>query len=319
MSLTIHTQQRRQQWVAAVALAAFTWGCSANYNGERLFWKAQQFHSSLTKEGQPSPEQVGSVIAAFNRVIEKAPGTMWAARSYLVIGSLHATQKRFEEARQAYQLILQNYNQYKELSLDARLAIAKTYEAENNWNKAVKSYYDLTDYYPWSRTGLEAPLYIAAMDEKRQEREAATKAYQTAVRHYTKLMPDAPNPELANQAKSYLALAYQRLGEWEQAIGVLEELSVSLPEANRPLVLLTLASIYQMKLGSATKAEEIYTKLIQEFPDHPMGKVAKAQLASLGVGQPAAQPAATGQPPLETPASRAPVTSAPSAAGRPNP
>ena len=279
-------RRRAGQVAVCLAASALISGCSANYNGERLFWKAQQLNKALAKEGHLSPEQLTTVVNAFNKVIQKTPDTSWAARANLIVGSLYASQKRFTEAREVYQLLLQNYNQYKELSLGARVAIAKTYEAEDNWSEAVKSYRDIAEFHPWTRMGLEAPLYIAAMHEKHQERDLAMKAYESAAKRYGKLIPDAPTPELGNQAKAFLALAYQRLGDWQQAISVLEDLASNTPEANRPLILLTLASIYQARLGSAKKAGEIYTKLIQEFPDHPAGKVAKAQLAHLGLEQP---------------------------------
>jgi len=298
-------------WLLAAGLISA--GCSANYNGERLFWKAQRLNAAMAKESQPSSEQTAAVVAAFNRVIQKTPGTSWAAQSHLIIGSLYATQKRYSEARETYHLLLQNYNQYKELSLSGRLAIAKTYEAEDNWAEAVKCYREISEYHPWSRMGLEAPVYIAAMHEQRQERDQAVRAYEFAVKRYSKMIPDSPNPDLGSQAKGYLALAYQRLGDWDQAINVLEDLSANVPETNRPLVLLTLASIYQTKLGSARKAEETYAKLLRDFPDHPMGKVAKAQLGNLWLGQPPAAPSS------DTPPQEPTVLSAPAPSGVPIP
>jgi tetratricopeptide (TPR) repeat protein len=278
--------RRAGQVAAGLAVAALISGCSANYDAERLFWRAQQLNKALAKEGPPSPERLATVVDAFNKVIKKTPDTSWAAQAHLIIGSLYASQKRFTEAREVYQLLLQNYNQYKELSLSAKLAIAKTYEAEDNWSEAISYYRDISEFHPWSRMGLEAPLYIAAVHEQRRERDLAMKAYESAAKRYAKLIPDAPTSELGNQAKAFLALAYQRLGSWEQAITALEDLASNAPEASRPLILLTLASVYQARLGSAKKAGEIYAKLIQDYPDHPMGKLAKAQLAHLGLEQP---------------------------------
>ena len=98
--------------------------------------------------------------------------------------------------------------------------------------------------------------------------------------------------------KGYLVLAYKRLGQWNDATKILEEL-VNMPAGtNRPLALLTLGAIYQTKLSNPEKAEAAYTKLVQEFPDHPFGKAAKAQLARMGVSVVPAQTPSPAPSPL---------------------
>ena len=259
-------------------------GCSASYNSERLFWKAQQLNAPILKDpAHATPEQFAAAIHAFDQVIQKTPGTLWAARAQLATGTLHAMQKQYRQARDAYALVLQNYNRHQDLCLGARFSTAKTYEAEQNWDEAVRMYRELSDYHPWSVIGLEAPLYIARIYEVRKEPDEATKAYERAAGLYTKLMPDAPTPELATHAKGYLALAYQRLHEWDKAITILEELASAPQGTNRPLILITLGMIYQAKLDNSQKAEEAYTALLKEFPEHPLVKVAKVQLEHLGL------------------------------------
>ena len=258
-------------------------GCSPTYNGERLFWKAQQLNAVITKDpAKATPEQYTRAIAAYNRVVQQTPGTAWAARSHFAIGSLYGLQKQYEQAREQLRLILQNYNSERELCLDARLGIAKTYEAEQNIDEAVKMYDAIAEYHPWSRMGLEAPLYVAAVYKRQGKTELATKAYEHAVHVYTKLIPDAPTPDATNQVKGYLALAYQWGSEWIEAVKLLEEIVDAPSGVNRPLVLLTLGSIYQTKLGQLDTAEAVYRKLAQEFPEHPFGKTAKTQLEQMG-------------------------------------
>ena len=251
-------------------------GCSAAYNGERLFSKAAAFNTTLQKDA--TPEQYAEAIRNFEQVTQKAAGTAWAARAHVAIGSLYALQKQYANARQAFGLAIQNYNQYRTLCQSARYAIAKTYEAEQQWDEAVKLYEEIADYYPLTQMGLEAPLYIAAGYTKHQETELAAKAYESAAHRYAKLIPDLPTPEAALTVKGYLVLAYQQIGEWDDAVTLLEEMESAPQQVNRPLVLLSLGSIYQAKRGDAAKAQALYTKLAEEFPDHPFGKIAKARL-----------------------------------------
>ncbi len=277
-------QWRNPGVVGFACCAILLAGCSRSYNGERLFWKAQQLNAPIVKDLKATtPEQFAKATHAFERVIKEAAGTVWAARAQVAVGSLYSMQKQYGKAREAFALVLQNYNQYQDMCLGARFATARTYEAEKRWEEAVKVYTDIADYHRWTTVGLEAPLYIARTYEQRKQSEEARRAYERAVRRYTNLIPDAPTPELAVQVKGFLILAYQRLGDWEHAVQTLEDLVSTPAGTNRPTVLFSLGSIYQSKLLSPKKAQSAYSTLIQEFPDNPFSKVAKAQLEKMGL------------------------------------
>ena len=282
-------------------------GCSANYNGERLFWKAQQVSAPITKhQGNVPPEQFAQALQSFERVIREAPGTVWAARAQLAVGSIYSLQASYPKAREAYALVLKNHNQFQDLVFTARLATAKTYEIEKNWLAAVKTYYEITDYHPWIQVGLEAPLYIAVQYQSQGASEEANKALDRAIGIYTKLIPKAPTPELASKVKGYLAQTYERLSRWEEAVKLLREILDAPKGANRPLAYLMLGSIYQTRLNDMKKAEEVYAKLIQEYPNEEVTKLARVQLEHLR---------AAGQSPKPAPSSGA--GTAPSAPAAP--
>jgi len=267
-----------------LALGLLICGCSASYDGERFYWKALRDTAPLMNDlSRATPEQFAQAIARLEQVVQQSPGSVWAGRAQSTIGSLYSAQKRYRQAREAYALVLQNYPSYPLLCFSARLGTAKTYEIEQNLGEAVKAYRAVIDYHPWTRMGLETPFYIAKMYEARQQSGRARNAYERAIQHYTKLIPLAPNPEMAIQVKWHLALAHQRLREWEEAIEILEELAKAPEGVNRPLALLTLGALYHGKMHNLQRAQEIYTALSREFPEHPFGKAAKAQLSRLVV------------------------------------
>lgn len=275
------------QRIALVYCALILAGCSASYHGERWFWKAQHLQTSVAKDlSKATPEQFAKLIEAFQLVTTKAPETIWAARAQTMVGSLYATQKEYAKARAALALVLQEYNQYQDVVLAARIAISKTYEVEQDWDNAIKSYQEISDYHPWSTVGLQVPLSIAAKYEQQRKPELAKSAYDRSIRFYTGLIPDAPTVELEAQAKGYLAQALERLGQWDQAAKTLEELLTAPKGANRPLTLLMLGSIYQTKLQHPEKAVELYQQLIREFPKHPYVKLATIQLQHLNAAVP---------------------------------
>jgi tetratricopeptide (TPR) repeat protein len=227
-------------------------------------------------------EQFEQSLRAFQKVVDKSPGTVWAGRAQVAIGSLHSLQKDYAKARDAYALVFQNYNQYKDLVLNARVATAKTYEEETNWPEAMRVYREIEEHHPWSQIGMEVPLYIAIHLQKEGNTAEANEGFERALKVYSKLVTDAPNPNASAQAKGYLAQAYQRLGRWDDAITTLNELLQAPEGVNRPLTLLMLGSIYQTKLHDADKAEAAYTQLLEESPESPLAKLAKVQLESMG-------------------------------------
>jgi tetratricopeptide (TPR) repeat protein len=280
--LAQHAAQVASVCIMLTALALT--GCSTSYNGERLLMKANELSVPIMKNpSTATPDQFAKAIAAFERVTQEARGTVSAAQAHLSIGSLYALQKQYDEARAAYGQTLQNYNRYKDLCLNARTAIAKTYEDEARWDEAANVFNEIADFYPWTKMGLEAPLYIGAMYAKHQQPDKAADATARAVARYKRLIPEVPNPTFGMELKAYLALGYQQLSDWDNAIAMLEELAGASSGVNRPLVLLSLGSIYQAKLGDAQKAQAAYLKLAEEFPEHPFAKIAKERLQQFTV------------------------------------
>lgn len=270
--------------VCVVSMALLASGCSTASDGERLFWSAQRINAPIaTDPGRATPEQFADAIAAFERVIRTARGTEWAARAHVAIGSLYALQGQYDSARDAYDRVLLDHAQRKDLCLTARVATAKTYEVERRWEDAVQVYQDLSEFHPWSTLGLEAPLHIAAIYERQGEPGRGVEARERAVLTYLKAISMAPTSETAAQAKSYLALAYHQLGNWDAAVKTLEELAALPAGVNRPLVLLSLGSLYEAQRGRQQAAEQASTRLASESSEPPSARGGGTRLEHLGM------------------------------------
>jgi tetratricopeptide (TPR) repeat protein len=273
--------------VAAILLsAACAAGCSAEYRAERRYWQAEQVAAPILKNPQAArPEQMAAAAAAYARVIQRVPGTLWAARAQGRIATLHVLQQDYDQARLAYQQLVRLYGRYPQLCLWAQQALARTYEAQDRWPEAVAAYEDLVEAHPWSQAALGMPLYVARGQEQRQP-EQAERAYQLAVNRYLQWAARAPTAEVKVAIKHYLANAYQRLKQWPEAIGVLQELANQPNDPNRPLTLVTLGAIYQEKLQEPALAKAAYVQLIEAYPDHPLVQTAREQLERLPASSP---------------------------------
>ena len=267
-----------------LTLAATLAGCSASYESERLFWNAHRLRAQILEDpGGASPEQFEQAIEAFRLVTRKRRGSELAARAHLAIGSLYALQRQYGRAREAFETLVKEHGADRSLRLRGLAAIVRTHEAEQAWEEVVAAYRRIAEEAPWSVLGLEVPLRIAAVHEHAGEPEQGAREYRRAVETYRDQRANAPSPEVAGYVTGYLALAYQPLCEWRLAVETLEELADGPAAANRPLALLTLGAIYESKLSKQEQAEAMYQKLVREFPEHPLGTVARLHLEHLGV------------------------------------
>ena len=266
-------------WAAVLLLA----GCSPEYAGERFLWKAERLAAPIFKDpNSASPEAAQKAIQAFARVIRKAPGTASAAKAQVGIGFLHAAQRRFDFAREAFDLAIKNYGGEVETVITALVATAKSYEAEGDWPSAEKVYRDLSSLYPWSSQGMEAPLYIGDSYSQRGMSSEARQAYEKAVQAYEHLLQEVPSQDLGARISGYLLVAYERLENWKRAAEVLDDLLRRAPDkTNHPMLLFELANIYLQKLRDPAKAKAVYDKLIAEYPDHALARLARENVAGI--------------------------------------
>jgi tetratricopeptide (TPR) repeat protein len=279
-----------------VVLLAGATGCSDSYKGERLLWRAQQKAAQVFIDPKnASDEQVERALKAYQQVIEKTPGTTSAVKAHMDIAKLYLSQEDFEKARETYAAVLKNYHQYKSFAFEARVATARTYEIQKRWRDAIDAYEDIYDRHPWSSVGMQVPLYIAQLYNRLGDTEKMNRAFERAVRTYTKQVPDAPTPIMANRVRSYLALVYQQLGIYDKAAQVLEDIVKADDVFNRPAAMLSLATLYEQRLNKQEKANALYWKLYNDYPDTPFHNAAKVRLEKLGLMQPGQQDSASQQ------------------------
>ena len=96
------------------------------------------------------PTNTGAFINKYNK-------TIYAKEAQLMLGNLYSLRKNYTQARLEYQkAICPN----KELSAQAEATIAKTYELEGNWDKALTIYKSVIQDYPLTSTGFFIPMYL---------------------------------------------------------------------------------------------------------------------------------------------------------------
>lgn len=274
-------------WFAAllIVLAAGAYGCSAEYDAEKLYWRAERQALPVSKNpSAASDEQMLAAVKAFESVVQQAAGTVSAAKSQFALGSLYAIRKDYPKAIEAYQLVIRNHSQFQDFLFAARIALANIYRIQQDRHNLIAVYKDISQYHPWSVLGLEVPLILAddAASQAHGDVDAGVTAYQAAAAYYINLFDKAPSEALTLRAKAQLVVVFQRLNKWAEAAALLEELAASKANSvNRPMVMLTLASLYETKLKNPERAWQVYEQLAAEHADLPVGKAAAERLKAM--------------------------------------
>ncbi len=209
----------------------------------------------------------------YQQIIRKYPQTKELGTVYLALGGIDFSQEKYQDAREDFRYVLDHYRNDNNSCIQAQLAIAKSYELENNWNKALNEYQWLMENYPQTLQSMEIPLYIADYYNNKQDNNLAKSSYENAIQKYRDITNTYPNTRLATIAYDYMATCFLRLEKWGEAGEILQSmLSSELPAVVQINTYLKLGSIYDTKLNEAEKAVKVYSDLLQKYPQIPMAQ-----------------------------------------------
>ncbi len=301
----MHNDQQRIGMVVLALGLAICSGCGPELTGKRLYMEAKEQLASIQDPAKASKELIAKPIQGFERVVQRAPGTVWAARADVTLGSLYASRGEYDRAQEAFARLTKDCGTYLDLCGTARLGIAKIYEAQNRWDQAIAMYDELAKQHPWAGPGLAAPLYVAGLYHDHGDEQAAKAAYERAAQFYVERVPQAPTAALKAQAQEYLISIYQRLHQWDKAIAALQELLQEPDGVDKPRVLMEIAAIYERDLKDASKAQDVYSEIVAKYPEDAMAEGARQRLEELKKAPPTPQADTSSQGSLK---SRVPST-----------
>ena len=255
-------------------------GCSPSYQAEREFWKAEKMLSGVTRSvvQEHGPQVFDPIIATFEKIYEQYPGTEKAAESLFVISNLYLRQKKYPEAIQTLEKIVQNFSDLRDRAPEARYGIAGIYEVMGQWEKAEVLFWETAEYHPYHPKGLYAPVHVVLHYKKVKDKEGMALAYQKAVEFYEKTLKQTGPIQAASSLRNYLALAQLANGSWREARATWDNLAKDFPESDfAPLALLASGELSGKK-GEYKEAVASYQDYLNRYPKHALVKRTMVQL-----------------------------------------
>ena len=197
-------------------------------------------------------------VAEYKNIIEKYPTLNQAEEAYFVIARIRTSQNLFQPAIRAYELYIKNYpkGDYTVMAYFNAASLykdtGKTTEALKYFGEILKDYTNQTWFYSW------AAIYSGDIYVGRRDFDAAIESYQRVIR-------SDKNKVLYALALLHRAQACMEKNDFITAKAVFNALLRSNNFFQEEALYGLGKSHY--KLGEYELAREVYTSLLQMFPD----------------------------------------------------
>lgn len=230
-----------------------------------------------------------SALALFQGIVQRRPGTDHAARSQFLIGDLLASRGQYAEAIVQLNKVLTSYFQHS-VAASAQYRVARCLDALGRKADATGSYQAVVSGYPLEP---EAPAaaYMAGVGLLAQNRpRAAAPYFQIVLDRYVastvdpsrSVRPITPErQELIDAALCLLLYSYRTAGDLGQVAGAPHLLLQKMPPSHSPwrAYALLIDADAMAAQSRHPEAQATLERLIQDFPDHPVGASATKLLA----------------------------------------
>lgn len=206
-----------------------------------------------------------------------------AASAQLGIGMALYYEKKYNRARDE----LTAAEHFKGAGYDAQAEAtyyrARSFEKQNDWQRALGEFSYLRANYPISRRGMEAPMYVAGYYQSKGESRLATEAFDDAEEDYRKLMDIySARSDIVARATWFLARCFRMQKRWEEAVDLLKTLATRYPQTPEGYSAIPLAAeILSSKLNKPKDAAAMIKLFIENYPGVSSVKDMKAYADSL--------------------------------------
>jgi len=213
------------------------------YSAQRELWGINQSLGFIASHQESIPDYAINQLAnRYRTFIRKYKGSIYAQRAQLMIGNLYALRKDYAQARLEYQ---KASGPDEELSVQAQLAIAKTYELEGQWDKADETYADTVVFYK-----------------------------NIAIKN--------PKSKLEYNALRVIAICQLNQKDFSGTVKTMEEIIMKYPTGKAlEEAINTINLLCVTKLHDYDMAINIYQKFIEKYPSHSVDGLLKKMIKYL--------------------------------------
>jgi len=201
-------------------------------------------------------------IARYNGYIAEHPGDKYVTAAYFDLGAIYSKQKDYDNARQNYELALQNTPD-KELQAEIQREIARVYFDQEDYGNAVTAYEKLIDNYPDCQHIAEAKLGIGDSYFKLEQMQDAITGYQMVVNEHS------DDPVFVPYATFQIGEAYYKVEDFESSLSWYSQVLDKYPDEQVAPHALYGAIWSLSELGRDEEVQALANKFIEEKRQDP--------------------------------------------------
>jgi len=182
---------------------------------------------------------------------------------------------RYDEGREKLSELKDKFAPYPNLMAQAQLFYARTFEAQDRWDRALSEYQWLMDNYPYTGEAFQTMAYIPEHFKHEGDQKLADIWYERAVEFYLRAANNQKDRPIEVAAYKYLADIYRKLEKWPEAINTLETIYEKSPRSRSgAAALFNAARVSYLHLGDSLQAEKYLETLRTEFGTTDTSKIA---------------------------------------------
>jgi tetratricopeptide (TPR) repeat protein len=263
-------------FISTLLIASLS-GCGGQYKIERDFWLTyRKYNRLLQKIDRAEEKDYQQMIVDLRRLTVNYPFLDRAAEAQLDIANLYHLQNKLDNALAEYKKVIDDYPNVHDACARAMFAIGSIYQVKGEEARAAEYFKKAVRDYPGTRTALGTPLYLGRYYEIEERPEEAEVAYSEALAYYKSIIDKHPNGAQGISAIDYLVSCYVDKGRWQEAVDSLSEIADKHPQAHvGQKALFNMARIYEVHFEDELRADQIYEKIVDRFPDSPLSELIK--------------------------------------------
>ena len=172
-------------------------------------------------------------------------------------------KKEYDEARKILVQIKNDYGRFYRTNAMVQSAIARTFEMENNWERAEDEYkFLLDDQFAQSEESMNTYLYLIGWYENHDRKLEAERLAERAAAKFDQLAAGARGTQLEANALTHKAELLKRQKDWPRTVAILEEIFDKFPGTDVGYQSLVSASvIYREKMKDPATADSLINVL----------------------------------------------------------
>ena len=248
--------ERLERWDEAVAELAFL-----SDTGSATETSARLRTASIQASHLDRPDLA---IEEYDQILRNLKGRDTLSRPTVMFnkGLVYLHQARYPEARQTLNEVKRRYPRFFERMPTVQFAIARTFELQDNWDRAETEYRFLINNFPTSEQSLSTYLYLIDRFAAQNRTTEADRMEIRAEAVYEDIAADHVGTPAEATALSYKAELLRRRKQWQPAANLLTDIFDRFPTTEvgfRNMV--TAAVIYRDNLGQPRKADSLIQEL----------------------------------------------------------